>query len=70
MYGENIRKDNTEEDEGKSEYWTSTEYDERVLDYWRLPNREYIFKLKQDDGFEYKTDIENSMPAHSCSFFN
>ena len=39
LYGENLRKDITEEYKCKSENWMSTENDERVLDYWRLANR-------------------------------
>ena len=46
----------------------SAEYDERVLDYWRLPNREYIVKLKQDDGLECEPDMNNTKPAHLGSF--
>ena len=46
----------------------STEYDERVSDYWRLPNRYYIMKLKQDDGLECETDLKNTMPAHLGGF--
>ena len=35
----------------------------RVLDYWRLPNRAYIVKLKQDEGLECETHLKYTMPA-------
>ena len=44
--GENIRKDVTGEYKCKSEFWMSTEYNWRNLDYLRLTNREYIVKKK------------------------
>ena len=40
FYGEIIRKILAEGYSCKSEYWMSTEYDGKVLDYWRLPNGE------------------------------
>ena len=46
----------------------STEYDERVLDYWRLPKREYTLKLKQDDGLKWETELKNTMPVPLGSF--
>ena len=68
LYGENICNDISEEFKCTSEYWMSAEYDERVLDYWRLPNREYIVQLKQDDGLECEPDMNNTKPAHLGSF--
>ena len=41
----------------------STEYDERLPDYWRLSNGEYIVKLKQHEGLEGETDLKITMPA-------
>ena len=36
-----------------------------MLDYWKLPNENYIVKLKKDDGLDDKDcDIKNSLPAH------
>ena len=46
----------------------STEYVERVLDSWKLQTREDIVKLKQHDGLECETDLENTMPVHLGSF--
>ena len=65
LYGENIRKDFTEEYKCKSEYWMSIE-NERVLDYWRLPKREYMVKLKQDHGLE----CEKNHRVSSFGYFN
>ena len=50
LYEENIRKDITEEYKCESEFWMSTETDDKILEYWRLPKDEYIVKLKQNDG--------------------
>ena len=47
LYGENIREDNTEKNKCKLEYRMSTEYDERALDYWKLPKSEHVVKLKE-----------------------
>ena len=46
----------------------STENDDRVLDYRRLPNGEYIVKLKQREGLDCETVLKNTMPAHSAGF--
>ena len=45
-----------------------TEYDDNVLDYWRLPNGKYIVKLKKDDGLDGDNDVKNSMPSHLAAF--
>ena len=42
----------------KTEHWMKTEFDENVLDYWKLPNGNYIIKLKQDDGLEIDYDLK------------
>ena len=68
LYGENIRKDINEKYCCKSEHWMTTQYDENVLDYWKLPNGEYIVKLKEDDGLDSEIDIKNTMPSHLGSF--
>ena len=68
LYRENNRNDFTEEYISKSEYWMSTEHDERVLEHWKLPTRDYIVNLKQNDGLESETNLKNTMPAHLGSF--
>ena len=46
-----------------------TEYDDNVLDYWRLPNGNYIVKLKKDDGLDGDNDLQNTLPRHLEVFF-
>ena len=40
-----------------------TEFDEIVLDYRRLPNGNYIVKMKRNDGLDDDCDIKNTLPA-------
>ena len=47
LYGAQIRKDIDQSYKCKSQYWMETEYDENVLDYYKLPNGNYIVKLKK-----------------------
>ena len=47
LYGAQIRKDITESTYCKSETYMKTEYDENVLDYWKLSNGIYIMKMKK-----------------------
>ena len=47
LYGVQIRKDINESYSCKSETWMKTELDENVLDYWKLPNGNYIVKMKK-----------------------
>ena len=44
LYGVQIRKDIDQYYKCKSQHWMETEHDENVLDYWRLPNGNYIVK--------------------------
>ena len=68
LYGVQIRKDINESYYCKSETWMKTEYDENVLDYWKLPNGNYIVKLKKGDGLDDDCDIKNTLPAHLGAF--
>ena len=52
LYGEQIRKDIEEKFACKSEMWMETEYDERVKDYWKISNINYIVKMIDDKGLE------------------
>ena len=52
LYGDKFRKDYTEKNKCKSEYWMRTEYGERALEGRKSPNRENIVQLKQDEGLE------------------
>ena len=69
LCGEIIRKDNIEQHCSKPDYWMSTEFDERILDYWKKPNGECMVKLQQVEGFECETGLKNTMPAHLGKFF-
>ena len=40
-----------------------TKFDENVLDYWKLPNGNYIVKMKMDDGLDDDCDIKNTLPG-------
>ena len=63
LYGVQIRKDINESYSCKSETWMKTEFDENVLDYWKLPNGNYIVMMKKDDGLDDDCDIKNTLPA-------
>ena len=63
LYGVQIRKDINESYHCKSETWMKTEFDENVLDYWKLPNGNYIVKMKGDDGLDDDCDVKNTLPA-------
>ena len=63
LYGVQIRKDLNESYYCKTENWMKTEFDENVLDYWKLPNGKYIVKMKKDDGLDDDCDIKNTLPA-------
>ena len=47
LHGVQIRKDIDQSYKCKSKHWMETENDENVLDYWKLPNGNYIVKLKK-----------------------
>ena len=63
LYGVQIRRDINESYSCKSETWITTEFDENVLDYWKLPNGNYIVKMKKDDRLADDCDIKNTLPA-------
>ena len=63
LYGVQIRRDINESHSCKSGTWMKTEFDEIVLDYWKLPNRNYVVKRKKDDGLDDDCDIKNTLPA-------
>ena len=63
LYGVQIRKDVNESYYCKSETWMKTEFDEIVLEYWRLPKGNYIVKMKKDDRLDDHCDIKNTLPA-------
>ena len=63
LYGVQIRRDINESYYCKSETWIKTEFDENVLEYWKVPNGNYIVKMKRDDGLDDVYDIKNTLPA-------
>ena len=68
LYGENIRKDIEEKFACKSEMWMHTEYDERVKDYWKISNINYIVKMIDDPDLEDEIKKINTMPLHLGAF--
>ena len=68
QFGENREKDFREENSCKLKLWLSTDFDDRVSNYWRIPIGENFSGLKQDEGLECQTDLKNTMPAHLGSF--
>ena len=68
LYGEQIRKDIEEKFACKSEMWMETEYDERVKDYWKISNINYIVKMIDDKGLEDEIKKINTMPLHLGAF--
>ena len=68
LYGEFLRKDILESYQCKSEMWMMTEYDERVLDYQKINHRNYIVKLKDDDGLEDEVKEVNTLPLQLAVF--
>ena len=68
LYGEQIRKDIEEKFACKSEMWMQTEFDERVKDYWKISNINYIVKMIDDPGLEDVVKKLNTMPLHLGSF--
>ena len=68
FYGVQIRRDNNESYKCKSETCIETEFDEKVLEYWKKPNGKYIVKMKKDDGLDDDCDIKNTLPAVLAAF--
>ena len=68
IYGQTIRKDIEEEYLCKTKHWMETEYDDRVKDYWKLPNGKYIVKLAMDEGIDNEIEDRNTMPSQLGAF--
>ena len=68
LYGVQIRRDINGSYYCKSETWMKTEIDENVLDYWKVPNGNYIVKMKKDDGLDDGYDTKNTLTAVLGSF--
>ena len=63
LYGVQTRRDINESYFCKSKTWTETEFDEKVLDFWQLPNGNYFVKMTRDDGLNVDCDIKTYLPA-------
>ena len=68
FYREFLRKDVLESYQCKSEMWMMTEYDERVLDYQKIKYRNYIVKLKDDEGLEGEVKKFTTLPLQLALF--
>ena len=68
LYGAQIRKDIDQFYNCKSEHWMQTEYDENVLDFWKIPNGNFIVKVKDDDGLEDANNVKNTLLSHLGAF--
>ena len=69
LYGVQMRRNKEEFYKCKSQHWTETEDDENALDYWNLPNGNYILNLKKDVGLDCaKDDVKNTLPSHLEAF--
>ena len=55
-HGVQICKDIDQSYKCKSQHWMETEYDDNVLDYWKLRNGNYIVRFKKNDGLEGDND--------------
>ena len=40
-----------------------TEFDENVLDYWRIPSGNFIVKMKKDDELDKDCHSKNTLPS-------
>ena len=45
-----------------------TEVDENVLGYWKIPNENFIVKMKKDDRLDDDCDNKNTIPAPLGAF--
>ena len=70
LYGVQIRRDIDQSYKCISQHWMELEYEDDVLDYWRLPNGNYIVKLKKDDGLDGDNDVKNTLPCHLDVFIS
>ena len=70
LIGSPIRKDDNEAYKCKSEQWMQLEYEDNVLDYWRLPKGHYILKFKKDEGLDGDNEVKNTLPSHLAAFIS
>ena len=68
LYGVQIRRDIDQSYKCRSKHWMETDYDDNVIDYWRLPNGNYTGKFKKDDGLDGDNDVKNTLTRHLEAF--
>ena len=68
LFGVQIRRDIDESYRCKSQHWMETEYDNNVLDCWKIPNGKFIVKLKKDDVLDCDKDVKNALPSRLGAF--
>ena len=68
FYGEQIRKDIEKNLLVRSEYQMMSECDERVKDYWKICQGNYIIKMFDDTGLENEDEKLNTMPSQLGAF--
>ena len=68
LYGVQIQKDIDQFYKCISEHWMKTEYDDNVLDYWKLPDGNFIVKMKNDVGLYDDNNLKNTLPSHLGAF--
>ena len=68
LYVVQLRRDTDEPYKGKSQHWKQTEYDDNVLEYWKILNGNSIVKFKKDDGLACDNDVKNTLRCQLGAF--
>ena len=53
-----MRKDFNEYKKSKLQNWMETDYDNNVLERWKLPKGNYIVKYKKDNSLDGDNDVK------------
>ena len=56
LFGAQIRKEINESYKWKSQHWMQTKYDDILLDFWKIPNENYI--VEKYDGLDGNIDVK------------
>ena len=62
-YDIQVTKDFIELFKSDSGHWMQIEYDDNVLEYWKLPNRMFMIKNKKE-GLGGDNNVKNTLPSH------
>ena len=68
LYGEKIRKVFPEKLAFKSEYWMHSEYDERIIEYWKVSNGNKNVKKIHDRRLEGEVKRLNNKPLQLSAY--